>query len=801
MSLDQVKYDAFISYRHCELDSFISENIHKKLESFKVPKSVIKKNPSMKTKIERVFRDEEELPLSSNLSDPISDALTNSDFLVVICTPRLKESLWCKKEIETFVAAHGREKVLLVLAEGEPEDSFPDILKYEDLQVKDENGNDVTVRVGREPLAADCRGENNKQRLKAMDTAILKLCAAIFGLNYDDLKQRHRERQIRRRLMIMTGALALVSVFAFTCLFFMIKIGKQNKLIEDKYASAMATASDSLLAEGLRMDSLYAVRNVLPEDPSKGYNTDAYCALVKALAPYETENTYFPGEVIKIPTETIGMYVSEDKTRLLIDTLNYTSLYDLATGEELARLRDEDFMVGAAILNDTGMVFAKEGENGLDIVYLDPETSERTVLSENGIYMEYSPENQTTVVFSTDRITAYRNLSSSFEIPLQKYGIQDDYYIESYYVSKDGKAGAFIIQDYYKTYICLLDFSKGRIDVRVTDDILEKTLISTDGDVVFVSYEETDLYSNGQESCKIMALDFASDRPGLVRELPSYGFYKMLMGDEGVLLVSDRLTYVVNPDLDIVSCITGYFDACCTFEYEGGFVLLDASGKMFVDGILPDDNRIFELYGINQGTRIALATYSGDSLFIKFTDSDSLVTYSRQGSASRVLGENDQFEEYPLYETEEIPTNHLEGIDEISVFNTEITSDGKYTIVCSMDGILYVFDQKTGKRIKELYNTDMLLTHDIIPYLVDAQVYIAEDCIFDRDFNLISRLPMSNGTSLGINGRDIILESRYSTDIFYVVPILSYKEMIGKADELLKDYTPSPKIRDKYNIE
>ena len=267
MSLENVKYDAFISYRHCELDSFISENLHKRLENYKMPGSVIKKLDPKKTRIERVFRDEAELPLSSNLSDPITEALDNSEFLIVICTPRLPQSQWCKKEIETFVETHDREHVLLVLAEGEPEESFPDILMHEEVKVKDENGNDVTVRVDREPLAADCRGDNNRERLKAMDNVVLKLCAAIFNLNYDDLKQRHRERQIRRRLAIMSLALMIVTVFAVTCLVFMLKISSQNRVISDKYAGAMASASEKLLSQGLRLDSIYAVRNVLPDDP------------------------------------------------------------------------------------------------------------------------------------------------------------------------------------------------------------------------------------------------------------------------------------------------------------------------------------------------------------------------------------------------------------------------------------------------------------------------------------------------------------------------------------------------------
>ncbi|MBQ2183953.1 MAG: toll/interleukin-1 receptor domain-containing protein, partial [Lachnospiraceae bacterium] len=155
MGLENVKYDAFISYRHCELDSFVSENLHKKLENFKLPKSVLKKMGLKKKKIERVFRDEAELPLSDNLSEPIMAALNNAEFLIVICTPRLPLSQWCKKEIETFVTTHDRKHVLLVLAEGEPDESFPEILLYEDVVEKDLNGNDVTIRRTREPLAAD----------------------------------------------------------------------------------------------------------------------------------------------------------------------------------------------------------------------------------------------------------------------------------------------------------------------------------------------------------------------------------------------------------------------------------------------------------------------------------------------------------------------------------------------------------------------------------------------------------------------------------------------------------------------
>ena len=44
-----------------------------------------------KKKIERVFRDQEELPIGSDLADNIKQALAESEFLIIICSPRTPE--------------------------------------------------------------------------------------------------------------------------------------------------------------------------------------------------------------------------------------------------------------------------------------------------------------------------------------------------------------------------------------------------------------------------------------------------------------------------------------------------------------------------------------------------------------------------------------------------------------------------------------------------------------------------------------------------------------------------------------
>ena len=226
------RYDAFISYRHTETDKFVAANLHKQLENFRLPRNVAKKMEGRKTKIERVFRDKEELPLTNNLEEPILEALQDSEWLIVVCSPRLRESLWCRKEIETFISLRGRAHVLAVLIEGEPEDSFPEELLYEIKEVKQPDGTVLRQKVMYEPLAADFRGKNKREMKKAMDTEIIRVLAAMFELSYDDLKQRHRERKLRRLVATSLGVgAACLAVGTFSTVT-AIRINEQKERIE-----------------------------------------------------------------------------------------------------------------------------------------------------------------------------------------------------------------------------------------------------------------------------------------------------------------------------------------------------------------------------------------------------------------------------------------------------------------------------------------------------------------------------------------------------------------------------------------
>ena len=252
------RYDAFISYRHCEPDNEIASRLQKKLEGFRLPKEIAKKVG--RPRLTRIFRDETEFAVSDDLTAAINEALVNSEFLICICSPEYLKSEWCRKEIEFFLKGHDRKHILLVLADGEPMEAFPPEVLYDDVYKMGPDGRPYWVKVPREPLAADCRGGDSKERNPKIDKAAMRLIASILGINFDDLQQRHRHEEYKRTRNRVLIVFAVMAAFLALSVGFLIRIAgqnleilkqneeiaRQNEIIGRKYADTLAQTSDNL---------------------------------------------------------------------------------------------------------------------------------------------------------------------------------------------------------------------------------------------------------------------------------------------------------------------------------------------------------------------------------------------------------------------------------------------------------------------------------------------------------------------------------------------------------------------------
>lgn len=359
-----MRYNAFISYRHSELDMFVAKKVHKGLETFKVPHAVAKKTG--KKKINRVFRDQEELPIGSDLGDNIESALKESEFLIVICSPRTPESYWVQKEIATFIKMHGREHILAILVEGEPDESFPEILTV------DEEGTPI------EPLAADVRGRTKQEVSKKLKTEILRLAAPLLGCSYDDLRQRHRERFMKKVIAAAAGVTVLALAFGAYSAYNTMMIQKNYEGKQRNQSKYLADLSLSLLEEGDRRAAALIALEALPtEGNDRPYVASAQYALGESLGIYDTGNYAQMDYSLKHDVPVSALSFNEDGTKLLTrDQANYIYVWDVEKYTLIAKLSpeyDEDNHVisinETALYGDDSIIITDK--NGIRSVKLD----------------------------------------------------------------------------------------------------------------------------------------------------------------------------------------------------------------------------------------------------------------------------------------------------------------------------------------------------------------------------------------------------------------------------------------------
>ena len=307
------EYIAFISYRHKELDKKVAKKVHTLIEHYVIPKELRKSKG--KKKLGMVFRDEEELPVSSNLTESIETALDHSQYLIVICTPNTPESVWVEREIAYFIGHHDRDHVVGVLVDGTPETSFPKLLT----NILDMDGDGQVSVKEIEPLAANLTNENHQYTESRIRKEAVRLYAALLGCPFDSLWQRERRQKMKRLVAFMSLGMTVALAFCVSIYLKNLEINARNiqieeqntqiqaqneeikgqyEQIEEKNSELRKSEAYTLLREG---ELLYekgdmngavdrALQSVSTQEGMDSYASDAEYLLFRALGAGRHEN-------------------------------------------------------------------------------------------------------------------------------------------------------------------------------------------------------------------------------------------------------------------------------------------------------------------------------------------------------------------------------------------------------------------------------------------------------------------------------------------------------------------------------
>lgn len=194
------KYWAFVSYS--SKDERWGKWLHKKIENYRIPKELqgteLADGEILGSYLRPIFRDRDELSGSEELGVQIREALGQSRYLIVLCSPNSAQSQWVNKEIEFFRVVSPGGKVLALILDGEPNattrpDCVPNLECFP-----------PSLRLPVEPLAGDLRKQGDGK-----ERGLLKILAGVAQVGFDELYSRHLRAQ-RRALIFSMGIASFV---------------------------------------------------------------------------------------------------------------------------------------------------------------------------------------------------------------------------------------------------------------------------------------------------------------------------------------------------------------------------------------------------------------------------------------------------------------------------------------------------------------------------------------------------------------------------------------------------------------
>ena len=497
-------YNAFISYKHAEEDIKVAEAVQHSLEHFHIPSKLRKKTGTKR--IERIFRDKEELPITSDLSENIANALEHSDYLIVICSTNTKQSVWVPREIDYFLRNHTKKQILTVLVNGEPQDVIPDILLHEDKIITDEYGQQRTIRVALEPLSCDYRSSIKK----ANKNEIPRLASALIGCSYDELMNRQRQYKMKRMAIAFSIILALVLSFAGQVIYSSYKI-KQNYLESLKNQSRyLSNESERFLEQEQRIKALQLALAALPENKydKRPVTAEALRAITDATLAYKslsganiyaTWNYTMPNPIHKYLNSPDGTYL------VAIDDENFIRAWDISTHNLLFELnKSSDYIYGIEFLSDDKLIL------------WTPEYVSLYNVIDGSIIWTYKIEDdsfrQDEIIIDSDGIIYLTSLNyflfsldstngkvlNQYKIPLSSYNKDyDSLYYSNYTLSPDKKSIAFsACSDTDEYFVGTFDLKNEKVNSFEPRKARIKNIYWIDNTHIMASYSEDDFNSN-----------------------------------------------------------------------------------------------------------------------------------------------------------------------------------------------------------------------------------------------------------------------------------------------------------------
>lgn len=387
-------YDAFISYRHLPEDKIVAIKLQNYLERLKIKDA----NTGKKRHL-CIFRDQSELFTSNDLGANIRAALDSSDFLIILYSHTTKESKWCMEELNYFRSLHENTncKVLPLIIEGEPDEVFPEVLRWEERRITVENGESQVVKAKVEPLGADIRESNFSRKLHKLKKAeYMRIAAPIMGCRFDELYKRNFRRRVR------IGA--IISCFVLLVCFLVFLLFYRQKNSELTQAAAYSIMAKQQEEKEQWQEALMYYNEAVSRNPSLSFEASSALLLLQeqqwpCITKIDNDRHIMNGVLEPSVLEAYEKIVEPagGSIRAMDSTVSYY-LVDLGNDENQYGVYNLEG-IQTALLENVGTVMYDSYEQDYWAFY-----------RQDGMVTLYNPAENTSCAFMPENMTQYSGL-------------------------------------------------------------------------------------------------------------------------------------------------------------------------------------------------------------------------------------------------------------------------------------------------------------------------------------------------------------------------------------------------------
>lgn len=374
------EYFAFISYKSEDVEW--ATWLQHELEHYHLPAS-FNGRTDVPQELRPVFRDIDELS-AGNLPEQIKQALTNSQNLIVICSPQAAQSPWVNLEVETFISLGRTDRIFPFIVEGNsPSEFFPPALR--------------NLPPNKERLGGDVSK-------KGRDAAFVKVVAGMLGVGFDSLWNRYEKEKAEEERKIREQRDNLRKV--------------QSRFVAEK-ASKLVDFGDSYLARRILL-------NVLPtkEQPDWPYTIEAEVELRKACSK---DTAILRGHTYVVETAAY----SSDGKRIVSASFDKTiRIWDVATGKNIRTFEGHSEPVNSAMFSSDGKYIVSASQDKTVKIWDIATGKELQTLEGHTSYVNFasfSPDSKYIVTASDDKTVKIWDFPSFQDLIDDNYELFKEY--------------------------------------------------------------------------------------------------------------------------------------------------------------------------------------------------------------------------------------------------------------------------------------------------------------------------------------------------------------------------------------